>query len=158
MVIWMQATIWGSVAWPQWGHSVPCDAEDQAKKGKQKKTPLHFIVKRSTYTYVLNSRQHHLTKTDTLFGVHSIDFRLKEPKIFFDMLEWVSDTIRCLIITYIGEHFNKQGHSSNDMLPTVIEQVFPFNNHLRQRREKLWINKYEAVQFGANKKSWKTKC
>ena len=52
-----------------------------------------------------------------------------------------------------GEHFNKKGHSQNDMLPTIIEKVFPLNNHLRQRREKLWINKYEAVQFGANKKS-----
>ena len=52
-----------------------------------------------------------------------------------------------------GEHFNKQGHSSNDMIPTIIEQVFPLNNHLRLRREQLWINKYEAVEFGGNKKS-----
>ena len=52
-----------------------------------------------------------------------------------------------------GEHFNKHGHSSNDMIPNIIEQVLPLNNHLRQRREKFWINKYEAVQFGGNKKS-----
>ena len=52
-----------------------------------------------------------------------------------------------------GEYFNKQGHSSNDMIPTIIEQVFPLNNHLRLRREQLWINKYEAVEFGGNKKS-----
>ena len=52
-----------------------------------------------------------------------------------------------------GEHFNKQGHSSNDIIPTIIEQVFPFNNHLRLRREKFWINKYQAVEFGANKRS-----
>ena len=52
-----------------------------------------------------------------------------------------------------GEHFNKQGHNSNEIIPTIIEQVFPFNNHLRLRREKFWINKYQAVEFGANKRS-----
>ena len=39
------------------------------------------------------------------------------------------------------------------MIPMVIEQVHPSNNNfLRSRREKFWINKYQAIDFGANKR------
>ena len=53
-----------------------------------------------------------------------------------------------------GEHFNTKGHSLADMLPVIIEQVLPKENvHLRKRREKHWINKYQAADNGANKRS-----
>ena len=43
-----------------------------------------------------------------------------------------------------GEHFNKKGHTQADMLPVILEQVYPKNDQfLRLRREKLWINTYE---------------
>ena len=53
-----------------------------------------------------------------------------------------------------GEHFNSKGHSISDMDPIIIEQVLPKENvHLRKRREKYWINKYQAADNGANKRS-----
>ena len=53
----------------------------------------------------------------------------------------------------IGEHFNKARHKCSDMIPSIIEQVQPLgNNFLRMRREKYWINKYQAVDFGANRR------
>ena len=53
----------------------------------------------------------------------------------------------------VGEHFNKPRHNIEDMIPTVIEKVQPSNdNFLRSRREKYWINKYQAIDYGANKR------
>ena len=53
----------------------------------------------------------------------------------------------------IGEHFNLPHHKCSDMVPSVIEQVQPSsNNFLRTRREKYWINKYQALDFGANRR------
>ena len=50
-----------------------------------------------------------------------------------------------------GEHFNKKGHTQADMLPVILEQVYPKNDEfLRLRREKFWINAYEDC---ANKQS-----
>ena len=50
-----------------------------------------------------------------------------------------------------GEHFTQPGHKTSDMTCTVIEQVLPANDpFLRKRREKWWINKYQAVEHGAN--------
>ena len=52
-----------------------------------------------------------------------------------------------------GEHFNKPGHTVDNILPTIIERVFPIDNKaLRLRRESYWIKKYQSVEFGANKK------
>ena len=52
-----------------------------------------------------------------------------------------------------GEHFNKPGHKYEDMNPVIIEEVRPKNDtFLRLKREKHWINKYEAKDFGANRK------
>ena len=43
-----------------------------------------------------------------------------------------------------GEHFNRKGHTQADMLPIILEQVYPKNDaFLRLRREKFWINTYE---------------
>ena len=53
----------------------------------------------------------------------------------------------------IGEHFNKPHHKCSDMLPMIIEQVQPFNDGpLRLQRERFWINKYQAVDYGANRR------
>ena len=53
-----------------------------------------------------------------------------------------------------GEHFNKPGHKYEDMLPMVIEEVQPkHDDFLRLKREKYWINKYDAKDFGANRHS-----
>ena len=50
-----------------------------------------------------------------------------------------------------GHHFNLTGHQTSDMTCIVIEQVLPANDpFLRKRREKWWINKYQAVEHGAN--------
>ena len=48
----------------------------------------------------------------------------------------------------IGGHFNKGGHDITDMIPIPIEKVYPENDDLlRKRREKLWIQRYDAVSF-----------
>ena len=53
-----------------------------------------------------------------------------------------------------GQHFNQPGHSVDNMLPTIIERIFPENNKtLRLRRESYWIKEYQSIEFGANKKS-----
>ena len=53
-----------------------------------------------------------------------------------------------------GEHFNKPGHNVDNILPTIIERVFPIENKaLRLRRESYWIKEYQSVEYGANKKS-----
>ena len=52
-----------------------------------------------------------------------------------------------------GAHFNEKGHTTDDMLPTIIEQVYPKgDDFLRLKREKMWITRYEDC---ANKHSWK---
>ena len=52
-----------------------------------------------------------------------------------------------------GAHFNEKGHTTFDMLPTIIEQVHPKgDDFLRLKREKMWIMRYEDF---ANKQSWK---
>ena len=53
-----------------------------------------------------------------------------------------------------GEHFNKPGHSQEDMLPIILEQVNPRgDDFLRLKREELWIRNYQSVEYGANKLS-----
>ena len=55
----------------------------------------------------------------------------------------------------VGSHFNKRGHSVADIQPLAIERVLPQDDHLlRRRRERLWINKYDAIDFGANTRDW----
>ena len=52
----------------------------------------------------------------------------------------------------VGSHFNERGHSVADLQPLAIERVLPRDDHLlRRRRERLWINKYDAIDFGANR-------
>ena len=39
------------------------------------------------------------------------------------------------------------------MNPVIIEEVIPKNdNYLRMKRERYWINEYEAKDFGANRR------
>ena len=43
-----------------------------------------------------------------------------------------------------GSHFNEKGHTQEDMLPVILEQVYPKNDtFLRLKRERYWIHKYE---------------
>ena len=54
--------------------------------------------------------------------------------------------------TPAGSHFNTAGHSVTDMIMIPFERVRPANNpNTRKCREKYWINRYQAVTFGANK-------
>ena len=51
----------------------------------------------------------------------------------------------------VGFHFNQKGHNVTDLLPIAIERVLPKGDSiLRKKRESLWINRYDAVTFGAN--------
>ena len=53
----------------------------------------------------------------------------------------------------VGKHFNKPHHTYEHMLPMIIEHVQPSNDSfLRSRREKYWINKYQAIDYGVNKR------
>ena len=53
----------------------------------------------------------------------------------------------------IGRHFNQKGHKESDLLPLPIEKVLPLGDReLRLRREKLWIQRYNATEWGANSK------
>ena len=53
-----------------------------------------------------------------------------------------------------GEHFNKPGHSKEDMLPIILEQVNPkSDDFLRLKREERWIRNYQSIEYGANKLS-----
>ena len=53
-----------------------------------------------------------------------------------------------------GNHFNKNGHSQDDMLPIVLEKVSPRNDEfLRLKREEFWIRTYQSVEYGENKYS-----
>ena len=50
-----------------------------------------------------------------------------------------------------GAHFNLKGHDVTDMIPLPFERILPRGDTLlRKRREKLWINRYDSVDFGAN--------
>ena len=54
-----------------------------------------------------------------------------------------------------GAHFNLKGHSKEDMLPIILEQVHPKNDiHLLLNREKYWINTYQSIEFGSNTQFW----
>ena len=55
----------------------------------------------------------------------------------------------------IGAHFNQPGpkHDVRDLVPLAIERVLPrHDTALRKRREKFWINLYNATVVGANKR------
>ena len=55
--------------------------------------------------------------------------------------------------TASGAHFILPGHSEADMVPTILEQVYPKNDEfLRLTREKNWINNYQAIDYGSNTK------
>ena len=53
----------------------------------------------------------------------------------------------------VGAHFCQPGHSVTDLVALPIEKVLPTGNVLlRRRREKLWINNYNSVDNGANRR------
>ena len=50
-----------------------------------------------------------------------------------------------------GIHFSKPGHSLKDIQAIAFEQVFPKDQPIiRKERESWWINKYQAIEHGAN--------
>ena len=50
-----------------------------------------------------------------------------------------------------GQHFNLPGHDYRHLVVTPIERVLPVGDSLiRKSREKLWIERYDAVTYGAN--------
>ena len=53
----------------------------------------------------------------------------------------------------VGEHFNSRGHNIADMRFVAIEQVRPLDDTLiRCQRERLWINTYDSIDSGANRR------
>lgn len=54
----------------------------------------------------------------------------------------------------VAIHFNKSGHSYNNLKVQIIERVSEKNTAYRRIREELWIDKLKTVSpFGLNKKS-----
>jgi hypothetical protein len=52
-----------------------------------------------------------------------------------------------------GIHFSKPGHSLQDIQAIAFEKVFPKDQPIfRKERESYWINKYQAIEHGANSK------
>ena len=50
-----------------------------------------------------------------------------------------------------GAHFNLRGHTIEDLRAVAIEKVFPLGDQeQRERRESLWISRYDSIAFGAN--------
>ena len=63
-------------------------------------------------------------------------------------------SIRNKLDSAIGNHFNLPGHSIADLVVEGIEKVISKDpkriEELRKIRESYWINKYDAVRYGAN--------
>ena len=51
-----------------------------------------------------------------------------------------------------GIHFSKPGHSLQDIQAIAFEKVFREDPIFRKERESYWINKYQAIEHGANLK------
>ena len=48
----------------------------------------------------------------------------------------------------------ESGHDARDMLAVAIKEVIQKNDiRILEQREKYWIMKYDAVEFGANSRS-----
>ena len=53
--------------------------------------------------------------------------------------------------TATGAHFNLPGHTVSDLIAIAYERVLPGGDDaLLERRESMWINTYDSIQFGAN--------
>ena len=50
-----------------------------------------------------------------------------------------------------GEHFNKKGHSSSDMMITILEKVKSNDEIYRKEREKYHIRIFNTYYKGMNK-------
>ena len=49
-----------------------------------------------------------------------------------------------------GIHFSQPGHDARNMLAIAIEEVIPKDIQILIKREKVWIRRYDAVDYGAN--------
>ena len=74
---------------------------------------------------------------------------VKQKEGFCDRLAYHRGYVSRKVLNHpIGRHFNKEGHCITDMIPIPIEKVYPEGDDLlRKRREKLWIQRYDAVNF-----------
>ena len=50
-----------------------------------------------------------------------------------------------------GVHFSQPGHDARNMIAIAIEEVIPKDKpEILIQREKVWIRRYDAVDYGAN--------
>ena len=50
-----------------------------------------------------------------------------------------------------GIHFSQPGHDARNMLAIAIEEVIPKDKpEILIQREKVWIRRYDAIDYGAN--------
>ena len=54
--------------------------------------------------------------------------------------------------TSVGEHYRGPQHSVHDMRCIPIEQVRARDPWVRKAREEMYINKWQMLQYGLNKK------
>ena len=59
-------------------------------------------------------------------------------------------SIRTKSNNVIGNHFSNPGHSLANLEVTAIEKVFKKGQGFIQKRESMWINKFEAEHQGLN--------
>ena len=52
----------------------------------------------------------------------------------------------------VGEHFQSAGHSVTDFIFTPVEKITSNNVFVRKARERMWINQYDMIRKGLNKK------
>ena len=52
----------------------------------------------------------------------------------------------------VGDHFQSAGHTVADFVFTPVEQISSNNVFVRKAREKMWINNFDLIRNGMNKK------
>ena len=74
--------------------------------------------------------------------------------LFHSVMVFFKSILNFVLEQVCGHHFNKNGHTQDDMLPIIIEKVNPKNDEfLRLNREEHWIRTYQSVEHGENKYS-----
>ena len=83
-------------------------------------------------------------------GLSRNDPSLRKNCINFEHRVWIGSTTE--LIKSLCMYVNSRGHSIDDLQMLPFERVRPANNpNTRKIREKFWINRYEAIQYGENK-------
>ena len=55
-------------------------------------------------------------------------------------------------VTPVGQHFRGRGHSAENFEFTPFEKIYSKDPYIRKIREKYWINKFNMIDAGLNKK------